>query len=215
MQAVVVTDGRHERSRRTRQKIVAAATDLFVRNGYGSTSIAAIAAHAGVAVQTVYAAFGTKRAVLSAALDQAITGDDVGVVVNDRDWMRDVFEAPTAVKRLTAYAASVRRILAGAGELFTVVATAATVDAEVVELAEITEQRRRAGARSVIDSILTISSLRDGLDPERATAVLSMLNSPATFDHLVRRCGWSLDDYQQWLAKAMIRELLPPKAARA
>jgi AcrR family transcriptional regulator len=209
VQESAAADGRHERSRRTRLKIVTAATELFVIRGYGATSITAIAARADIAVQTVYATFGTKHAILAAALDQAIAGDDAPVAVNARDWMLDVFEAPTAAERLTAYARSVRRINANAGALFTVVASAATVDTEVIELADITEARRRLGARSVIDSILTVSALRRGLDVERATDVLSMLNSPATFQHLVRRNSWSLDDYQQWLADAMVRELLP------
>ena len=215
MHEVTVGDGRRERSRRTRRKIVTAATELFVLNGYGSTSITAIAARADVAVQTVYATFGTKHAVLSAALDRAIAGDDAPVVVNARDWMREVFEAPTATERLTAYAGAVRRINANAGAMFTVVATAASVDADIVELAEATEARRRLGARSVIDSILTVSALRSGLDAEQATDLLSLLNSPATFEHLVQRSKWSLDDYQRWLAQTMTRELLPTATRRA
>ncbi|MCU1398882.1 MAG: putative transcriptional regulator, TetR family [Acidimicrobiales bacterium] len=213
MQRVTV-DGRHERSRRTRRKIVVAASELFVLDGYGSTSISAIAARAGVAVQTVYAAFGTKRAVLSSALDQAIAGDDADVVVNDRDWMREVFEAPTAAARLVAYAGAVRRIMAGAGDMFRVVSTAATVDPDVVELAHTTEARRRTGARSVIASVLTVGTLRAGLDDERAADLLSMLNSPATFHHLVRQRGWTLDEYQQWLGEAMVLELLSSGATR-
>ncbi len=123
--------------------------------------------------------------------------------------MRDVFEAPTAVERLAAYAVSVRRIDADAGALFSVVAAAATVDADIVELAETTEARRRLGARWVIESILSVSELRDDLDATRAADVLSLLNSPATFQHLVRRSNWNLDDYQRWLADTMIRGLLP------
>ncbi|MDQ1425591.1 MAG: hypothetical protein QOD72_3089 [Acidimicrobiaceae bacterium] len=207
-------DGRHERSRRTRRKIVGAASDLFITDGYGSTSIAAIADRAGVAVQTVYATFGTKRAILAAALDQAIVGDDTAVVVDKRDWMYAVFNAPSAVERLTAYAGAVRQILTRAGDMFSVVATAASVDADVVELAETTEDRRRTGARTVIGSVLAVGTLREGLDPESAGDLLAMLNSPATFQQLVRRSRWSMDTYQQWLADTMIRELLPPPARR-
>ena len=41
---------------------------LFIRDGYTATAIAAIAAAADVAVQTVYAVFGTKRAILAELL---------------------------------------------------------------------------------------------------------------------------------------------------
>jgi hypothetical protein len=96
----------------------------------------------------------------------------------------------------------------GAGDVFAVVAAAATIDPEVVELADTTEQRRRAGARSVIDSLRSVGKLRHGLIRERAIDVLWLLNSPAVFAHLVRRAGWNLDQYQAWLADAMVNELL-------
>ncbi len=188
-----------------------AAIELFVANGYGTTSIAAVAKHAGVAVQTVYATFGNKPTILAAALDQTIAGDDAAVDVNAREWMRDVLHAATAVDRLDAYAAGVRRIMTGAGDMFMVVASAAAVDAEVVQLAATTEARRRIGATSVINAVLEVGSLRDGLDAERAVDLLALFNSPATFHQLVRASNWSLDEYQDWLAGTLERELLAPR----
>lgn len=204
------TDGRRERARATKRKIVVSAIHLFVADGYGASAITAIAERAGVAPQTLYATFGTKRAILDAALDQAIAGDDEAVAVNDRDWMRDVFGAATAVERLSAYAGAVRRIMTNAGDMFNVVATAATIDPDIVDLAETAEARRLTGARSVVASVLTVSPLRDGLDADQAADVLALLNSPAAFNHLVRRRHWSLDAYELWLTESMNRELLPP-----
>ena len=202
------SDGRHERARLTRRKIVVAAIELFIADGYGATSITAIAHKAGVAVQTVYATFANKRTILAAALDQSIAGDDAAVVVNDRDWMHEVFHAATAARRLIAYAAAVRRIMSSAGDMFMVVTTAAKVDADIVELAAITEARRRTGATSVMNAVVEVGHLRPGLTVEQAVDVLTMLNSPATFHHLVRNCGWTLDAYQTWLADTMKRDLL-------
>jgi AcrR family transcriptional regulator len=208
MQGPPAPDGRRERSRLTRRKIVAAATQLFVTDGYGQTTITTIAGRAGVSVQSVYATFGNKPAILAAALDQAIAGDDAEVVVNDRDWMHDVFHAPSAGRRLTAYAGAVQRIMASAGDMFVVVSTAALVDADLVELATITEQRRRIGATSVINAVLDVGKLRTGLTVDHAIDVLAMLNSPATFHQLVRNSGWSLDVYQAWLGATMKQQLL-------
>ena len=199
---------REERARATRRAVLAAARELFVAEGYGATTIQAIADEADVAVQTVYAVFGNKRSILAELVDVSIAGDDAEIVVNAREWMRPVWEAATAAERLSAYAGAVRRIMAGAGDVFAVVAAAATIDPEVVELADTTEQRRRAGARSVIDSVRSVGKLRPGLTPQRAIDVLWLLNSPAVFAHLVRRAGWSFDQYQAWLADAMVNQLL-------
>ncbi len=188
-----------------------AAISLFVDVGYGATSMNAIAARAGVSVQSLYASFGTKRAILAAALDQAIAGDDRAVVVNDRDWMHDVFNAATAAQRLRAYAAAVARIMAGAGEMFIVVAQAASIDPECADLATITEERRRAGAKSVIGSVLSVGSLRAGLTKDEAIDVLCAFNSPALFNQLVRRSGWTIDRYRTWLGSVLVRELVSLK----
>lgn len=199
---------RQQKARATRRAVLAAAKRLFVADGYGATTIQAIADEADVAVQTVYAIFGNKRSILAELLDVSIAGDDAEIVVNAREWMRPVWEAPTADERLRAYAAAVRRIMDGAGDVFAVVAAAATSEADVVELAETTEQRRRSGAASVIDSVRKVGRLRPGLTVQRAADVLWLLNSPAVWSHFVRRAGWSPDRYQAWLADAMVRELL-------
>ena len=90
--------------------VLAAAGRLFVAGGYGATTLLGVADEAGVAVQTIYAVFGNKRALLGQLLDVAIAGDDERVAVNDRDWMEPVFTAPTSTERLHAYASVVRRI---------------------------------------------------------------------------------------------------------
>jgi AcrR family transcriptional regulator len=201
---------RQERARATRRAVLAAAARLFVAGGYGATTLQAIADDAGVAVQTVYAAFGNKRTILSHVIDIAIAGDDEQLAVNDREWMQPVWEAPSAADRLRAYASATRRIAASAGDVFAVLAAAAATDPDVVELAAAAEHRRHVGAASVIDSVRSIGGLRPGLTREQAVDVLWLLNSPAVFTHFVRQAGWSLDQYERWLADAMVRELLRP-----
>ena len=77
---------RAERARRTRRRIVDAATALFLERGYAGATMRAIAAAAGVAVPTVELGFGTKATLLKAAIDVAIAGDDEPVPVLDRAW---------------------------------------------------------------------------------------------------------------------------------
>jgi TetR/AcrR family transcriptional regulator, regulator of autoinduction and epiphytic fitness len=190
--------------------VLDAASRLFTTGGYGATTIQAIADEAGVAVQTVYAVFGNKRTILAELLDVSIAGDDEQIAVNDRQWMHQVWEAPTAAERLRAYAAACRGINDRAGDVFAVVAAAAATSTDIAELAETTERRRRLGTTSVIDSILEVGRLRPGLTRQQAIDVLWLLNSPIVFGHMVRRAGWSSDHYQRWLADTMIRELLAP-----
>lgn len=52
------------RAARTRQRLLAVALDLFSRNGYDSTTVAQVAAAAGVTEMTFYRHFGSKEALL-------------------------------------------------------------------------------------------------------------------------------------------------------
>jgi AcrR family transcriptional regulator len=205
---------RAAKARQTRRAILGAARDLFVLQGYAATSIQAIADEAGVAVQTVYAAFGNKRAVLAEVLDVAIAGDDDSATVNERDWMLPVFHEPDGAARLRAYAGAVRRINDRAADVFAAVAGAATADAEAAALHEEAERRRRAGAASVVDALGEVASLRAGLDPAAAADVLSLLSSWSTYDHLVQRQGWSPDRFESWLADTMVDLLLERPSRR-
>ncbi|HET6950709.1 MAG TPA: helix-turn-helix domain-containing protein [Acidimicrobiales bacterium] len=199
---------RAAKARQTRRAILGAARGLFVRQGFAATTIQAIADHAGVAVQTVYAAFGNKRAVLAEVLDVAIAGDEEAISVNERDWMHPVFHGPTGEARLRAYAAAVRQIHDRAADVFAVVAGAATADPEASTLHEEAERRRRTGAASVVAALTDLTPLRAGLDPEAAADVLSLLNSWSAYHHLVRRQGWTPDRFESWLGDTMVDLLL-------
>ena len=113
---------RRSAARQTRRAILEAATGLFTTHGYGATSLQAIADEAGVAVQTIYATLRNKPTILAEALDLAIAGDDEAVAVNQRDWMNEVWTAPTGDQRLRAYARAVAQIMTRASEMFMVVA---------------------------------------------------------------------------------------------
>ena len=52
----------------TRERLLAAAADVFARNGYGGTRVAEIASAAGVSNGALYAHFGSKAELLAAAL---------------------------------------------------------------------------------------------------------------------------------------------------
>jgi AcrR family transcriptional regulator len=199
---------RHTRARQTRRAILDAAISLFTADGYGATSLQAIADEAGVAVQTIYATLANKPTILAEALDVAIAGDDEPLAINDRDWMADVWSAETGERRLHAYAVAVGQIMDRASDMFTVVTSAALTDPRLTQLDDETKRRRRDGASKLVASVTEVSDLAPGLTPARATDIVWLLNSPAVHQQLVRTAGWSTEDYVAWLAGALQRELL-------
>jgi AcrR family transcriptional regulator len=204
---------REEGARHTRQAIVEAAAGLFVTHGYAATSLADIAAAAGVARPTVFAAFGSKAAVLRQALDQALAGDDEPVPVADRPWFRPVWQADTPALVLDAYAAVCTVIGARAAPIIEAVRRAAHADAEAARLWSTAQENRRAGAEMVIERVRQRGPLRTGLRTGRAVDLLWVLNDPAHYHTLVTDCGWSEKSFTNWLAAEMRRNLLPPHPA--
>src|SRR6476660_5612155 len=95
---------REEQARRTRQRVVDAATALFLRRGYAGATVPAIAAEAGVSVPTVELLFGAKARLLKAAIDVAIAGDDEPVPVLERSWADTARKARTAAEFLAVVA---------------------------------------------------------------------------------------------------------------
>ena len=90
----------------TEQRILAAATELFLEGGYLATTLEAVARRAQVGARTVYLRFGTKAALFKRVVDVAIVGDTEPVNVLGRDWVQAALTAPTAAERIAASAAA-------------------------------------------------------------------------------------------------------------
>jgi AcrR family transcriptional regulator len=200
---------REESAGRTRRAIVAAASELFVERGYVATSLAQIAVAAGVARPTVFAAFGSKPALLRQVLDQALAGDDAPVAVADRPWFRPVWDATTPGAVLDAYAEVCVLIARRAARLFETVRRAADGAPEVAELWNTLQSNRRAGAAMVIRRIQALGDVAPGLDADTATDTLWIFNDPALYAALALQRGWPEPAFRRWLADSMRSALLP------
>src|SRR5687767_6201871 len=90
--------GRQAAAEERRRRVVDVAHELFLREGYGPTSIATIAEAAGVSAPFVYATFGSKSGILGAVAGVAVAGDHEDRLVRERDEAITVLEAPDAAE---------------------------------------------------------------------------------------------------------------------
>src|SRR3954453_4209764 len=118
---------RREQARLTRQGILEAALELFSATGYANTTIAQIAERAGVAVQTVYAVFGSKRAILVAILETRVVGDDDDAALSEREEWKAVQRQREPRAAIRAFAHANRTVLDRIGSVWAVLHDAARV----------------------------------------------------------------------------------------
>src|SRR4249920_1645357 len=91
---------RRQQASATRSDILAAAQRLFERQSYAATTMAAIAAEAGVALKTVYVAFETKSGVLRGLWNLLLRGDQDDAPIAERRWYREVIDESDPERQL-------------------------------------------------------------------------------------------------------------------
>jgi AcrR family transcriptional regulator len=188
----------------TRRAVLAAARELFVKHGYGATTVEQIAARAGVSKPTVFAAVGNKQAVLRAVRDVAIAGDDEPIPVAERPSTLAIQAEPDLHPAVQALAAHLTSVASRYAPLHEVLHGAANSGEEALrQLWRDEEQQRLTGARHWIDVLSAKAALRHDVDASAAVDILWLLMSPDNYYRLVHRRNWTDPQYRQWLSDAI------------
>ena len=209
---------RQAQAAQTRQDIIAAALQLFLQQGYAATTMAGIAQAAGVVVETIYRAFGSKAALFKAVVEAAVAGGTARAAVppEQRPAVRAMIQEPNPRRLLELHAATQPGIHARAGPLYRVLVEAATADPELAAVWTQLEAQRLDGMRRITQLLADRGALRPELSVEEAGDALWTMNSLAVHDLLVLQRGWTPERYRDWLAATNARALLadPPQPSR-
>ena len=204
---------RAEQAAATRRAVLSAARDLFAEQGYAATSISAIAARAGVAVDTVYAAAGRKPALLRELVETSISGTDQAVPALQRDYVVRMRAAGSAREKLAIYAAAVAEIGVRMAPIHRALAEAAVSDRDCAALRTEIDARRARNMRQLAADLRTTGEVRADLTDDEVADIVWTMNAPEYRALLVGERGWSAERFGAWLADAWIRTLLEPPGA--
>lgn len=202
---------REAQSAATRTVVVRAAMRLMLERGYIPTTISAIAAEAGVAVQTVYNLVGGKAAVLSRVLDLAGSRHDEPDA-GSAPLRAQIGEARTAAQILRILADWIADLNERTSGVHRMIAQAAGVDADIAELEIRRSAQRLLQYGDVASALRSQHRLRGGLSDHEAAALVWALGHPQAYRSLVLDLGWSRDAYRDWLGKALQGALSLPGA---
>ncbi|MEU8402191.1 TetR family transcriptional regulator [Nonomuraea sp. NPDC048892] len=186
----------------TRRSIVAAATALFAEQGYARTSVAAIAAAAGVAVNTVYASVGNKSALIMAMSEDGAadavaveTERRIGACSDPREILRILAEGTGQVRR--------RR-----QDALAILLDNRNADPDVAAAAEVALRAVRDRLKVAATRLIAVGGLREGLTAKQVEQTLWFYFGFEAW-RTVRDFGWSWKDATDWLAEQATRALLP------
>lgn len=193
---------RQEQARETRLAVVRAAGELFVEQGYGRTTMADVARAAAVSVETIYAAFGTKAALLHHVWDVTVGGDDQDVVFHERPEVRAIREEPDLATRLVLHAGLATRTAQRIAPFQLMVHAAAGADPAAAAMLEEMGRQRLAGM-----TVMAAESARTGqlaVSEEECRDVLWSMTDGMLWHRLVNERGWTNERFAEWLGRMWV-----------
>jgi AcrR family transcriptional regulator len=197
---------RDEQARETRLRIIRAARELFVTNGYGRTTLVEIAREAAVAVETVYAVFGNKATLLRQTWYLDFRGDEEDVPLFERDEMQGILDEPDLATRIRRHAAFVAATNRRIGPLTAALEGAAASEPAAAEmLAEFSKRRLDAATKYAKAAEATG---RLGVSQAECRDVLFATMDGTLWRRLVVERGWSDERYADWLGSLWIGQLV-------
>ena len=185
----------------TRERICAAAEELFVGDGYARTSIRAVAKAAAVAEATIYLTFPSKAALLDAVIVRA-TRDNPSEEL-------DAIAAAPPEEILPRLATSNAELMARAGRLIALGESASLMNAELRPLRERAHRNLRAAFRVMADRLDAAGLLR--ADARQSADSLYAIASESTYLRMTEGAGLSPDGYARWLTDTLGAILLNPR----
>lgn len=200
---------RTEQAARTRQRILDAAASCFIASGYVTTTMPAIAAAAGVSVETVNS-HGPKAALLFAAFDKAFAFDEGHGSIHHRP---QIARAGAEIRNQIEFIRFACDFVADAAErsakLWLVMYHASTTDTAIKDAFDELSTRVRADTVRLVELVADRGPVRTDRDHQLLSDELELLYFPTGYERLVEVAEWSLDEYREYLFVQTCRILLP------
>lgn len=199
---------RAEQAAATRRAVVEAARGLFTTRGYAATTVGQIAERAGVAVDTLYATVGRKPVLLREVFETALSGRDVAVPAEERDYVRAIQAAPSAREKIAIYARAITRIAPRLSPVQLALRDAAARDPACAALDTELADRRAGNMRLFAADLRATGELRADLTDDEVADIVWSMTSAEYYLLLVRRRGWTPQRFGEHLYDAWTRLLL-------
>jgi AcrR family transcriptional regulator len=204
---------RDEQAARTRARILDAAAELFLAHGYARTTVQGIADAAGVARDTVHAAFGSKSRVLTALIDTRLVPDGGVANVTESAEAQAIKGEEDPHEQIRLFAVWIAKLSTRLRPVFEIMRTASAVEPEMAAVFAEMDRYRLKNMHVYARWFAARGPLR--VTTKRAGETLWAVSSPDVARMLCDELGWSEAEHARWLADALTRSLLPDAQGNA
>lgn len=201
--------GRRGAALARRHRVVLAARDLFERDGFRATTVAGVAAAAGVSAETIYKGFGTKAALAKAVFDLAVAGDEEPTPVRERPAMLALRAEPDVRRKLAMFVEGLVQRLERSAKVQIMVRDGRHVDDSLGPVWEQLLAEGLHGMELLGEHLLETGQLRQDLEPADVRDLLWNYLAIDHYERLVLLRGWTLEGYRDWLTSAITHALCP------
>jgi AcrR family transcriptional regulator len=200
--------GRREQARARRRAVVVAAKALFERDGFRSTTIAAVAERAGVSAESIYKGFGTKAALAKAVFDLVIAGDDEPVPVWRRSEADAIRAEPDVRRKIMLYSRGLAARQQRSAKVQILIRDGGHTDRTLAALWQRLLAERLTGMTILGRHLIESGQLREGIELDEVRDVLWTYTAVELYELLVVERGWPLDRYADWIGQAIAAALV-------
>lgn len=185
-----------------RRGILTSAERLFLQSGYAATTVAAIADDAGVAVETVYKAFGGKPGLVREIVRSRLLGSAEVPAETRSDAAQAT--APNAAALFRRFGEFTREIAPEVAPIMRLIRDAAAFGDHEMRglLAEVEDERHARMLHNALN-LAERGFLRPDVTPAAAADVMWLYTDSRFFDDLVVARGWTADAFAAFIAGAL------------
>jgi AcrR family transcriptional regulator len=200
--------GRREQAQARRRAVVVAAKALFERDGFRSTTIAAVADRAGVSAESIYKGFGTKAALAKAVFDLVIAGDDEPVPVWRRSEADAIRAEPDVLRKIMLYSRGLAARQQRSAKVQILIRDGGHTDQTLAALWQQLLAERLTGMTMLGRHLIESGQLREGIELDEVRDVLWTYTAVELYELLVVERRWPLDRYAEWIGQAIAAALV-------
>jgi AcrR family transcriptional regulator len=198
--------GRQARAQANQRAVISAAGELFLADGYGHTTIAAVAARAGVSPETIYATFGSKAELLHKVWDVTVGGDDEDVVFHERPEPQALLDEPDLRVRLRRQARWSTETASRIAPFLMMVQSAAGSDPAAAAMVEELHRQRYEGIGVMAKAAAATGQL--AVSEQECRDVVWSTTDGVLWHRLVLQRGWAQDRFAAWLGNLWVALLV-------